>query len=215
MCITYKYILLRNVQLLFLYCRFWKRIFLTGSKSMKYGKCFFLSSMSLFIRVKLWITYHWICELNISVLVYESEEKMSEFNYFMIKLIKRKMKVAIYLKNKLETKEEKPTAFVEQRLMSNLGIDRWNANLHKHSPITAIVEEDGWYVQKKGKLCLNGFGKCGCNVLANAKLKWSIPIVVSAPWKRKRVWRNSSFWPCRCFVYHMTPTCVNISNHAP
>lgn len=110
-----------------------------------------------------------------------------------------------FKKNKLETKEEKPTAFVEQRLMSNLVIDRWNSNLHKHSPRTAIVEEDGWYVQKKGKLCLNDFGKCGCNVLANAKLKWSIRIVVSAPWKRKRVWRKSSFWPCRCFVYYMTP----------
>lgn len=58
-----------------------------------------------------------------------------------------------FIKNKLETKEEKPTAFVEQRLMSNLVIDRWNANLHKHSPITAIVEEDGRYVKKKeGKI---------------------------------------------------------------
>lgn len=30
--------------------------------------------------------------------------------------------------------EEKPTAFVEQRLLSKLVIDKWDANLHKHSP---------------------------------------------------------------------------------
>lgn len=212
MCITYKYILLRNAQLLFLYCRFWKRIFLTGSKSMKYGKCFFLSSMSILIRVKLWNTYHWRWELNISVLVYELEKKFSVF--FIIwwfNWLNAKWKLQ-FINNKLETKEEKPTAFVEQRLMSNLGIDRWNANLHKHSPITAIVEEDGWYVQKKGKLCLNDFGKCGCNVLANAKLKWSIRIVVSAPWKRKRVWRNLHSDPVGVLsiTWHL-----NISNHAP